>query len=158
MQGAAGFTLVELLMVIVIIAILACIAIPIFFGHREKADDTVAYTLVRNALTAVQGSYVDTCDYRLISADMLSEMEPSITWVTPGVDLVSVDPPALSDAIGAQASKHEVAFYAQSADVVDVASVSRSGNSFGIQVDTRDLLDTGYVKVRVIDGSVSVGW
>lgn len=145
-------------MVMVIIAVLTAIAIPMFLGHREKADDTVAYTLVRNALTAVQGSYVDTGDYRLMNADMLSKMEPSITWVMRDVDLVSVDPPALSDAIGADASEHEVAFYAQSAGIVDIASVSGSGNSFGIQVDTHDLLETGYVKVRVIDGSAAVGW
>lgn len=44
----AGFTLVELLVTMVIIAVLAAIMIPIFLNQREKASDTAAKSDVVN--------------------------------------------------------------------------------------------------------------
>ncbi|WP_200806248.1 type II secretion system protein [Demequina sp. NBRC 110052] len=44
----SGFTLVELLVTMVIIAVLAAIMIPIFLNQREKASDTAARSDVVN--------------------------------------------------------------------------------------------------------------
>ena len=77
-RGEGGFTLIELLVVIIIIAVLASIAIPTFFGQREKAQDTQAYSLVRNALTAMQTAFVDTGGYDGITADMLESIEDEL--------------------------------------------------------------------------------
>jgi type IV pilus assembly protein PilA len=41
-HGEHGFTLVELLVVVLIVAILAMIAIPVFVNQREKAQDAAA--------------------------------------------------------------------------------------------------------------------
>ncbi len=154
----AGFTLIELLVVIIIIAVLAAIAIPTFFGQREKAQDTAAYTLVRNALTAMQTAFVDTGGYAEITEEMLESLETSFVWVDNGGDLVSTSPPGISPAVVAEAARNEIAFSLESDTVVDVASRSASGNWFGIQVDTVDLAETGYVKVKVVDGSAEIGW
>jgi prepilin-type N-terminal cleavage/methylation domain-containing protein len=153
-----GFTLIELLVVIIIIAILASIAIPTFMGQRQHAQDANTYSLVRNALTAIQGAFVDTGDYTDITADELNAIEPSIVFVQSGDQLVSTHPAWISDAFSAQARDHQVAFYAESASVIDIASVSESGNLFGIQVNTISIAESGYVKVKVIEDSASLGW
>ena len=48
-RGEDGFTLIELMVVILIIAILIAIAIPTFLGARQKAQDRAAQSNLRNA-------------------------------------------------------------------------------------------------------------
>ena len=76
-----GFTLIELMVVVLIIAILIAIAIPTFLGARERAQNRSAQSNVRNALTAEKTSYTDTQTYSATSAT-LTAIEPSLTYVT----------------------------------------------------------------------------
>jgi len=76
-----GFTLIELMVVVLIIAILIAIAVPTFLGARQKAQDQAAQANLRTGLTAIKTAYVDGESY-LTAASQLPSMEPSLRYLT----------------------------------------------------------------------------
>ena len=58
-QDDEGFTLIELMVVVLIIAILLAIAVPTFLGARERANDRAAQSNLRNANTNALVFYTD---------------------------------------------------------------------------------------------------
>jgi type IV pilus assembly protein PilA len=79
-QSESGFTLVELLVVMLILGLLAAIAIPAFFNQRDKAKDSDAKADVRTAQTAVESFATDhNGSYTGIEVvTELSKIEPSL--------------------------------------------------------------------------------
>ncbi len=55
-----GFSLVELLVVVVIISLLGAIAVPIFLNQRERAWNAQTESALRNAATAMDAAAVST--------------------------------------------------------------------------------------------------
>ena len=56
-EREGGFTLIELMVVVLIIAILIAIAIPTFLGARQRAQNRAAQSSLRNAFTAAKTIY-----------------------------------------------------------------------------------------------------
>jgi type IV pilus assembly protein PilA len=78
----SGFTLVELLVVMLIIGLLAAIAIPAFFNQREKAYDANAKEQARTAETAIETYATDNGGvYTGLDAADLPPIEESLTNV-----------------------------------------------------------------------------
>ena len=80
-----GFTLIELMVVVLIIAILIAIAIPQFLGARTRAQDRAAQSSLRNALTAAKTAYTDQSNYAKATSADLPAIEPSLKYELPGV-------------------------------------------------------------------------
>src|SRR5438093_3109301 len=76
-----GFTLIELMVVVLIIAILIAIAIPTFLGARRRAQDKQAQSNLRNTLTAEKTFYVDNQTYTKTVSD-LTPIESSLDYTT----------------------------------------------------------------------------
>jgi prepilin-type N-terminal cleavage/methylation domain-containing protein len=73
-----GFTLIELMVVLLIIAILLAIAIPTFLGARNTANARSTQENLRNALTAEQTNWTSNQSF----ATSLSADEPSLSWLS----------------------------------------------------------------------------
>lgn len=82
MDDERGFTLIEILVVILIIGILAAIAIPSFISEKGKANDASAKSYVRNMQTAQEAYYADNNAYSN-SLSSLQSIEPALND-TPG--------------------------------------------------------------------------
>lgn len=80
MKDQDGFTLIELMVVVLIIAILIAIAIPTFLGLRERAQNRSAQSDLRNGLTAAKAFYTDSDSYLGFDATAGGEIEPALVW------------------------------------------------------------------------------
>ena len=75
-----GFTLIELMVVVLIIAILLAIAIPTFLGARNSANARSAQSNLRNALTAEQTNWTNNQTFG--DATAMTTVESSLSWTT----------------------------------------------------------------------------
>ncbi|MGH9103310.1 MAG: type IV pilin protein [Acidimicrobiales bacterium] len=114
-NGEGGFTLIELMVVVLIIAILMAIAIPTFLGARSRANDTAAQADLRNALTAEQAAYSGGSQSYAVASNLSSE--GNLSFVTSAGD----------------ATKNTVAVTtSDGSNAVCLSTLSKSGKWFGL--------------------------
>lgn len=72
-----GFTLIELMVVVLIIAVLVAIAIPSFLGFRNRAQDRSAQAGIRNTLLGEKAVWTDAGAFTTTEAE-LKAFEPTL--------------------------------------------------------------------------------
>jgi type IV pilus assembly protein PilA len=119
-----GFTLIELMVVVLIIAILIAIAIPTFLGAQNRARDRAAQSDLRNAMTAVRTISTDSSGlFTGIDATSLAAAESALTWGASGSDGTTTDVGWEKDTT-------------VSPNLLQLSKVSASGKAFGIRMNS----------------------
>jgi type IV pilus assembly protein PilA len=74
-----GFSLIELLVVMIILGLLAAIALAAFSGQKDKAHDADAKTSARGAQLAMESYFVDNKTYAGATVPQLQSIQPALS-------------------------------------------------------------------------------
>ncbi len=122
--GEAGFTLIELMVVLLIMAILMAIAVPTFLGVRSGAQDRSSQSDVTNAVIALKAIFANNANFPF-GASLASELagsEPELTFVA--TNTVNTSP------------AHQISFSVSlDHNVVMLASMSADGRCWYAEVN-----------------------
>ena len=128
-----GFTLIELMVVVLIIAILIAIAIPTFLGARKRAQDKQAQSNLRNALTAEKTFYVDNQAYADdgVAADLtaLQDIENNLQWANTDASVRGIDVASVADMGGVTSSGVSLQSDSKSGRIFCLADVAAGGDA-----------------------------
>ncbi|HEX4904023.1 MAG TPA: prepilin-type N-terminal cleavage/methylation domain-containing protein [Acidimicrobiales bacterium] len=148
-----GFTLIELMVVVLIIAILIAIAIPTFLGAQDRARDRGAQSDLRNAVTAAKTIATDDAGlFTNVTVANLTTAEGALDFAAAGTKT------DIGVVVDTTATPQTALFYKQSASNTWFGmGTNSSGEVVKCKADTAAELNT-YTLCDTLSGTPASAW
>jgi type IV pilus assembly protein PilA len=120
LHGEDGFTLIELMTVVMVLGVLLAVALPTFRSATERAQDSAAEADLRTAVVAAKSIYSGTGDFSAVTIAEMREAEPTMRFVARNTP-------------SSAANGYAVSFRVWNFGEVDMARLSASGDCYYIR-------------------------